>query len=98
MNHSKDVELQQIARLRLARVQIDQGKADEAISTLAAGKPGTFAARYHEVHGDALAAKKDIPGAVAEYNAALAASFGGADAALLQLKLADLASNEKAKP
>jgi predicted negative regulator of RcsB-dependent stress response len=98
MNHSKDVELQQIARLRLARVQIDQGKPDEAIATLAAGKPGNFAGRYHEVHGDALSAKKDIPGAVAEYKAALAASLGGADAALLQLKLADLASNEKAKP
>ena len=43
-------------------------------------------------------AKKDIPGAVAEYNQALASSDGGADGALLQLKLADLASNEKAKP
>jgi predicted negative regulator of RcsB-dependent stress response len=98
MNHSKDAELQQIARLRLARVLIDQGKPDEAIKTLAAGTPGSFAGRYHEVHGDALYAKKDIPGAVAEYNAALGASDGGADAALLQLKLADLASNEKAKP
>jgi len=75
---------------------IDQGKPDEAIKTLAAGTPGSFAGRYHEVHGDALYAKKDIPGAIAEYNSALGASEGGADAALLQLKLADLASNEKA--
>jgi predicted negative regulator of RcsB-dependent stress response len=82
--------------LRLARVLIDQGKPDEAIKTLAAGTPGSFAGRYHEVHGDALYAKKDIPGAIAEYNSALGASEGGADAALLQLKLADLASNEKA--
>jgi predicted negative regulator of RcsB-dependent stress response len=98
MTRSKDAELQQIARLRLARVLIDQGKPDEAIKTLAAGTPGSFAGRYHEVHGDALYAKKDVPGAIAEYTAALAASEGGADAALLQLKLADLASNEKAKP
>jgi predicted negative regulator of RcsB-dependent stress response len=98
MNNSKDTELQQIARLRLARVLIDQGKPDEAIKTLAAGTPGSFAGRYHEVHGDALYAKKDIPGAIAEYNSALGASEGGADAAMLQLKLADLASNEKAKP
>jgi predicted negative regulator of RcsB-dependent stress response len=98
MNGSKDAELKQVARLRLARVLIDQGKPDDAIKTLAAGTPGSFAGRYHEVHGDALYAKKDIPGAVAEYNMALAASDGGADAALLQLKLADLASNEKAKP
>jgi predicted negative regulator of RcsB-dependent stress response len=98
MNNSKDTELQQIARLRLARVLIDQGKPDDAIKLLAAGKPGSFAGRYHEVHGDALYSKKDIPGAIAEYNAALGASDGGAEAAMLQLKLADLASNEKAKP
>lgn len=98
MNNSKDSELKQVARLRLARVLIDQGKPDEAIKTLAEGTPGSFAGRYHEVHGDALYAKKDIPGAVAEYNMALGSSDGGADAAMLQLKLADLASNEKAKP
>jgi predicted negative regulator of RcsB-dependent stress response len=98
MNNSKDTELQQIARLRLARVLIDQGKPDDAIKLLAAGTQGSFAGRYHEVHGDALYSKKDIPGAIAEYNAALGASDGGAEAAMLQLKLADLASNEKAKP
>jgi len=98
MNNSKDAELKQVARLRLARVLIDQGKPDDAIKTLAEGTPGSFAGRYHEVHGDALYAKKDIPGATAEYNMALGSSDGGADAALLQLKLADLASNEKAKP
>jgi predicted negative regulator of RcsB-dependent stress response len=98
MNNSKDTELRQVARLRLARILIDQGKPDDAIKTLAEGTPGSFAGRYHEVHGDALAAKKDIAGATAEYNLALATSDGGADSALLQLKLADLASNEKAKP
>ena len=98
MNNSKDAELKQVARLRLARILIDQGKPDDAIKTLTEGTPGSFAGRYHEVHGDALYAKKDIPGAVAEYNMALGTSDGGADAALLQLKLADLASNEKAKP
>lgn len=98
MNNSKDTELQQIARLRLARVLIDQGKPDDAIKLLAAGTPGSFAGRYHEVHGDALYSKKDIPGAIAQYSSALGASDGGAEAAMLQLKLADLASNEKAKP
>jgi predicted negative regulator of RcsB-dependent stress response len=98
MNESKDSELKQVARLRLARVLIDQGKPDDAIKTLGSGTPGSFAGRYHAVHGDALYAKKDIPGAIAEYNMALSTSDGGADAAMLQLKLADLASNEKAKP
>ena len=98
MNNSKDTELKQIARLRLARILIDQGKPDDAIKTLAEGTPASFAGRYHDVRGDALYAKKDIPGAVAEYHQALGTSDGGAEASLLQLKLADLASNEKAKP
>lgn len=98
MNSSKDAELKQIARLRLARILIDQGKPDDAIKTLAQGTPGSFASQYHEVHGDALYAKKDVAGAIAEYKQALGSSDGGADAALLQLKLTDLASNEKAKP
>jgi predicted negative regulator of RcsB-dependent stress response len=97
MNNSKDTDLRQIARLRLARVLIDQGKPDDAIKTLADGTPGGFAGRYHEVHGDALLAKKDTPGAIAEYKAAMTAA-DGADGAYLELKIADLGSNEKAKP
>src|SRR5258708_2662198 len=67
MNNSKDAELKQVARLRLARVLIDQGKPDDAIKTLTEGTPGSFAGRYHEERGDALYAKKDIPGDVAAY-------------------------------
>jgi predicted negative regulator of RcsB-dependent stress response len=98
LSNSKDTELKQIARLRLARVLIDQGKPDDAIKLLAQGTPGSFAGRYHAVRGDALYVKKDVPGAIAEYNAALSSHDGGADGALLELKIADLASNEKAKP
>jgi len=91
MNESKDTELRQIARLRLARVLTDQGKPDEAIQTLAAPIPAAYAARYHEVRGDAYLAKKDIPHAVAEYQAALgAADASGTNAALLELKIQDL--------
>jgi predicted negative regulator of RcsB-dependent stress response len=97
MSGSKDADLRQIARLRLARVLIDQGKPDEAIKTLAEGTPGGFAGRYHEVRGDALKAKKDAAGAISEYKAAMTAN-DGADSALLELKIADLGSNEKAKP
>jgi predicted negative regulator of RcsB-dependent stress response len=91
MNGSKDSELRQIARLRLARILTDQGKSDEAIKTLAEGTPGSFAARYHEVRGDAFYAKKDIPDAVNEYKAALmAGDVGGVDTALVELKIQDL--------
>lgn len=91
MTGSKDLELRHIARLRLARIQIDQGKPDSAIATLAEASPPAFAARYHDVRGDAYLAKKDITHAAAEYQSALAAAdAGGIDASLLELKIQDL--------
>ena len=91
MNDSKDTELRQIARLRLARVLTDQGKADAALQTLSEPMRAAFSARYHEVRGDAYVAKKDIPHAITEYQAALgAADASGINAALLELKIQDL--------
>lgn len=93
MEHSKDAELKRVARLRLARVMIDQGKADDALNLIAGdANPGPFAARYHDVRGDAYFAKKDPQKAAEEYKAALAEGNGseGMDAALLTLKIADL--------
>lgn len=99
MNGSKDSELKQIARLRLARVLIDQSKADEALKLLDLGTAGAFAGRYHEVRADALIAKKDPAGAIKEFRAALATatedSAGGVDSALIEMKLADLGASPK---
>jgi predicted negative regulator of RcsB-dependent stress response len=90
MNHSKDTALRHIARLRLARVLIDQGKPDDALGILS-DDPGAFAARYHEVRGDAFFAKKDLHQAAEQYKAALGdAPAEGMDSALLELKIADL--------
>jgi predicted negative regulator of RcsB-dependent stress response len=99
MDDSKDTELRQIARLRLARILTDQGKPDEAIKTLAAPMPAAFAARYHEVRGDAYLAKKDTSGARSEYQAALgAADASGINAALLELKIQDLGAGPAPVP
>jgi predicted negative regulator of RcsB-dependent stress response len=98
IDHSKDVELKHIARLRLARVQIDQGKPDAALQTLS-GTPGTFAARYDEVRGDAYYAKKDAAKAAELYNKALGEGDPQSmDAALLALKIADLGLTPGATP
>ncbi|HEY1874068.1 MAG TPA: tetratricopeptide repeat protein [Steroidobacteraceae bacterium] len=89
--HSKDHEMALIARQRLARVQIAQGKPDSALATLRAGTdPGAFAARYHEIRGDAYYAKGDKAAALGEYRSAQSAGSEGGDTALLQLKIADL--------
>ena len=94
MNESKDTELRQIARLRLARVQIGQGKSDEAIKTLTEPMSAAFATSFHEVRGDAYYAKKDIPAAITEYQAAIAAAdANGINPALLELKIQDLGAS-----
>jgi hypothetical protein len=52
---------------------------------------GAFAGRAHEIRGDAFYAKNDVKSAVTEYKAALnGGDAGSVDAALLQLKIADL--------
>jgi predicted negative regulator of RcsB-dependent stress response len=86
-----DHELALIARLRLARVQLAQGKPDEAIKTLDAVDAGAFAARYAELHGDALLAKGDRDGALKQYRAARANGADTIDPGLLDLKINELA-------
>jgi hypothetical protein len=51
---------------------------------------GAFAARYHEVRGDAYYAKGDKAASLTEYRSAQTAGAEGTDTTLLQLKIADL--------
>ena len=93
VEHSKDRALALVARERLARVQIAQQKPDDALATLgSATNAGAFAARYHELRGDAYNAKGDAATALSEYRAAQKAGEG-TDAALLALKIADLSAS-----
>ncbi|HEY2418028.1 MAG TPA: tetratricopeptide repeat protein [Steroidobacteraceae bacterium] len=80
-----------IARLRLARVQLAQGKPDEAIKTVNAVDAGAFAARYAELRGDALLAKGDRAGALKQYRSARATGGDTVDPQLLDLKIDELA-------
>ena len=85
---SRDTELRLVARTRLARVLMEQGKHDEALALLDAERAGAFAGLVHELRGDALAAKGDAAGARAEYDAALAAAApeSGLDTQFIELK------------
>ncbi len=96
VDKSKDEALVQIARLRLARVQLQLGHHDEALALADVSKAGAFIAQVQEVRGDVLLAKGDRSGARLAYQAALDAGTG-VDAApgeseLLRLKLQDLSS------
>jgi len=89
--NSHDPELAMIARLRLARVQVSLGKVNEALATLGTPPSGAFAARYHEVRGDAYYAKGDKAAALDEYRAAQSAAGPAvAENDVLNLKINDL--------
>jgi predicted negative regulator of RcsB-dependent stress response len=102
---SKDEqELGRVARLRLARVQIEQAKYDDALKTLDEGAAGAgaYAGPYAHVRGDALLRKGDTEGALREYRRAreelakVAQTAGAAEAtALLDLKINDLQGGDK---
>jgi predicted negative regulator of RcsB-dependent stress response len=93
-DHSKDSELALIARLRLARVQIAQQKADAALATLNGPQPGAFDPRFHEIRGDAYYAKGDKAAALKEYLSARTGDFGSSpDTRELDLKISDLSAD-----
>ncbi|MFT4046693.1 MAG: tetratricopeptide repeat protein [Solimonas sp.] len=89
--HAEDDGLQQIAQLRSARVQWQQGKPDEALKTLD-GDAGSFAALYDELRGDIKLAQGDRAAARGAYQKAFAATPEDEPGRqLLQRKLDDLA-------
>lgn len=93
-DRSKDAELRLVAKTRLARVLVEQGKHDEALALLDVSQSGAFAAMVHEIRGDAFAAKGDTAQARTEYDAAIKASTpeSGIDSAFVELKRDALAA------
>jgi predicted negative regulator of RcsB-dependent stress response len=85
-------ELKQIARLRLAKVLLYQGKADEALQVVDQSQTEAFAARFAEVRGDAHTQLEDFEAARAAYQDALAQPNASQtiDQGYVRLKLMDL--------
>jgi predicted negative regulator of RcsB-dependent stress response len=84
--------MQVVARERLARVLLDEGRAEEALTTLAgAADISGFEARYAEVRGDILFALGRSDEAVAAYREALdSLEAGVGDRNKLTMKLESL--------
>ncbi len=86
---AKEPSLLALAQLRLARLQREQGKLDEALVTLAKPVPASFIALQAELKGDILAQANKPGDAKAAYQQAL--EHAGQNTQLLQIKLDDLA-------
>jgi len=101
--NSRDPELRLVARLRLARVQLAQGRYDDALATLDAIEQPSAEPRVLELEGDVQLAKGDKTAALDAWRkaqVAAAASPEGAgqlDAELLQLKIDELSAAQAAE-
>ena len=82
--------LKHVARVRLAKVLLYQGKPEEVLSLLEGQGNAAFASRYAEALGDAYVALGRYDEARASYQAALGEVQPTVDQGLVQLKLLDL--------
>ena len=94
LDHSKEPELKDIARLRLARVLLDEQKYDEALRHLSAAHGESFAGLYADMKGDVLAVSGSIEEARAAYQQAIDKLSEGRSAYqnIVQMKLDGLRS------
>ena len=101
---SKDPDLRVVAQLRLARVQLAQGKHDQALATLETARQPSTEPRIEELRGDVLMARGDAAGALAAYRKAQASveaptvEDGLVDAELLGLKIDELSAAAATAP
>jgi len=95
---SRDAELRRVAQSRIARLLIEQDKPDEALALLDATQAGAFAPLFHEIRGDAYAAKGEPANARREDDDALQAvgEAIGLDRAFVELKRDAMAAREPA--
>lgn len=83
-------DLKQLARLRLARLLLGQGRMDDALTEVTGLEDGDYRGLALEVKGDILIAKGDPEGARKAYREALSGLAGGINRDVLQMKLDDL--------
>jgi len=91
MDGGGDDEIRHVARLRLARLRIQQQRYADALDILQVPEGSAFEPRFHEVRGDAYHAMQRDDDARGEYQLALASGAPGViDRAFVQAKLDDL--------
>lgn len=91
LKNSKQDSVENVARLRLARLLLAEDKVDEAQAMLNSGMSEAYASLANEIRGDIFVAKGEIEQAKEAYDQAMQAASGGG-IEYLQLKRNDLGS------
>ena len=95
---ASDAHLRDIARLRLARLQVQMANYDAALATLGAVKGDGFRSFAAELKGDILLDQHKPDEAREAYQAAKAAADPNEQQPVLDMKLVDLAKPNAPKP
>ncbi|MGL5727250.1 MAG: YfgM family protein [Plesiomonas sp.] len=90
--NTKDKTLLPMVTLRLARVQLQLGQADQALQSIDKVTDAAWKGKALEIRGDVLLSKGDTAGAKAAYTQALTADANPTLQTMLQMKLNDLSN------
>lgn len=94
IDHSHNLVMQQIARIRLARVLLEQGEQTQGLSILAVVNDDTYIPLIDEIKGDIYASQQQWDGARQAYISALSELTAlGVNDQILQMKLSNLPSD-----
>ena len=95
VENSKEKSLQHIARIRIARIKLQQNLYDEALQILETESLGSFEAKYEEIKGDIFSKKGEFIEAQAAYSKALGLLIPGQfDYEYIQMKFKDIQSED----
>ena len=89
ITNGKQLELRELARLRLVRLKLDAGELDAALADLGDTAPVGFESEHAELRGDALAQQGKVEDAKAAYRQALLTA-PAERSGLVEIKLDDL--------
>lgn len=90
LDNAKQDEIKHVARVRLARVLLAQGQAEQGLVLLNSVDPGVFKPSYEEARGDIQAALNNPEAALTAYSTALAAMPENTNPQNLQMKIDNL--------
>ncbi|GAA0512265.1 YfgM family protein [Tatumella terrea] len=90
LKDSDDANLQAVMRLRLARLQLQQNQADDALKTLDSIKGDSWTALSADIRGEALLSKGDKQGARAAWSKGIDSDASPALKQMMQMKLNNL--------